>query len=138
MVSPYELIDEVREHGAAIGVFRHPDRRCIYVEAARCISMSKDDPALIIRQMERYRREGYPPDNGLAECNVIVRHHSDALVQKVMSDWWREIRKGSRRDQLSFNYVIWKNAFKYHELNDGKTAARNDERFSLHVPAVVV
>lgn len=140
LVSPHELIDEVRDHGATIGVFRHPDRRCIYKEAARCISASKDDPSLIISQMERYREEGYPADNGLAECNVIVRHHSDPLVQKVMSDWWREIRTGSRRDQLSFNYVIWKNSYGYHELNNGKTAARNDSRFrcSLHVPAMGV
>ena len=26
-----------------------------------------------------------------------------------MEDWWKELQKYTCRDQLSFNYVIWKN-----------------------------
>ena len=33
-----------------------------------------------------------------------------------MEDWWTEIKYGSRRDQLSFNYIAWKNNFKFNYL----------------------
>jgi len=33
-----------------------------------------------------------------------------------MEDWWTEIKYGSRRDQLSFDYVAWKNEFEYRFL----------------------
>jgi hypothetical protein len=33
-----------------------------------------------------------------------------------MEDWWTEIKYGSRRDQLSFNYVAWKNNLKFNYI----------------------
>jgi hypothetical protein len=38
-----------------------------------------------------------------------------------MEDWWIEIKYGSKRDQLSFNYIAWKNGFNFVYLQgDGK------------------
>ena len=47
---------------------------------------------------------------------------------KVMEDWWIEIKYGSRRDQLSFNYVAWKQNLKFNYI-DGDI--RNNEFFSI-------
>ena len=36
---------------------------------------------------------------------VILRRHNEKDCIRVMEDWWTEIKYGSKRDQLSFNYV---------------------------------
>jgi len=41
--------------------------------------------------------------------NIIFRKHSDTLIQKIMNDWWDMIVRFSKRDQLSFMYVLYKN-----------------------------
>lgn len=129
VADPYTLISEVDQSGCHIGVFRHPERKCIYDEQERCITGNKDNPTTILDQIDLYHGEGYPRNNGLAECNVIVRRHNHPEVLKVMCDWWREVENGSRRDQLSFPYVLWKNNVLYCELNKGIGNVRTDKRF---------
>ena len=86
----------------------------------------KDNPELIKNQMERYRMVGYPKDNGLMTGMVILRRHNEKDCIKVMEDWWTEIKYNSKRDQLSFNYVAWKNNLKFNYL-DGDI--RNNDYF---------
>jgi hypothetical protein len=97
---------------ADLALFKHPIRDCLYDEAHRCDVGKMDDSAVIARQMNRYRAEGYPRNNGLAECCVILRRHTPA-VARLNEMWWKEIAEGSRRDQLSFGYVCWKLGMKY-------------------------
>jgi len=97
---------------AGIAVFRHPDRSCIYEEARACIQRGFD--AKTIRaQMARYRVDGYPEGNGLAQSTVIARRHNLPTVSAAMEQWWREVDQGSVRDQLSFDYVMWKSRMRY-------------------------
>jgi hypothetical protein len=88
-------------------VFRHHARSCIYQEAEACKVRRLDSPGLIDGQMARYREEGFPARFGLQELAVILRRHSEA-VDDFDRRWWEEISRGSRRDQLSFQYVRWK------------------------------
>jgi hypothetical protein len=105
-----QWIDEfLAEHDWA--TFKHPLRQCIYEEAEACIQQAKDDPDVIRRQMASYRAENYPPNNGLVELTIILRRHTEA-VRQLNEAWFREIRKNSRRDQLSFNYVAHKTGLK--------------------------
>lgn len=90
-----------------IALFRHCKRKCLYAEAATCIKMGLDDPEIMRKQVERYRCDGYPVNQGLGECTILLRRHSDQ-IKKMNEMWWEEICKGSRRDQLSFNYVARK------------------------------
>ncbi|HPS57710.1 MAG TPA: DUF616 domain-containing protein [Spirochaetota bacterium] len=92
--------------------FKHPSRNCIYKEGVACILQAKDNYNIISIQLNRYRAEGYPENNGLIDGCILIRRHNDEHVIKVMNDWWGEIINFSRRDQLSFNYVSWKNKFK--------------------------
>lgn len=85
-------------------VFKHRTRDCTYDEGVACIASAKDDPALINAQMSKYRRQGFPPKMGLAECTVLVRRNSPRIA-KFNEAWFEEIRRHSRRDQLSFMYV---------------------------------
>ena len=90
-----------------IAMFKHYKRNCIYDEAKVCRKMKLDDPEIIDRQMEKYKKEGYPAKNGLNEGTIILRRHTKK-IEEFNNLWWSEISSGSRRDQLSLNYCLWK------------------------------
>lgn len=113
-----------------IALHKHPDRNCIYDEAEACIRHNKDNPTKISQQMETYRLSGYPKQNGLVSAGIIFRRHTVAISQ-LNEAWWREIMKHSRRDQLSFNYVVTATGQKYLAL-DGHVRNKNVAGFTLH------
>ena len=86
----------------------------------------KDDPEIIKNQMERYNVVGYPKNNGLITGMVILRRHNEQDCVDTMEDWWAEIKYNSKRDQLSFNYVAWKNNLKFNYMNGD---SRNNKYF---------
>ncbi len=98
---------------SGIALYRHPDRTCIYKEAEACIDLNKDDPQLIKEQMDTYRSGGYPINNGLVMSCVVIRDNKSPEIMKLSKDWWNELKNFSRRDQLAFNYITWKNNIKY-------------------------
>ena len=97
-------------------------RDCIYQEYNAIIQLGqqsgnyKDNPQVMHKQVSKYLEEGYPQNNGLATNPILLREHHNPNIIKTMEDWWIEIKYGSRRDQLSFNYVAWKNNFKFNYL----------------------
>ncbi len=99
-----------------LAILRHPERDCIYDEAHICSGSGLDHPQVIAQQMDKYRKEGYPDRNGLVEASVILRRHKERDVVAFNEDWIEEVKYHSRRDQLSFNYVAWKQGFRYAEF----------------------
>jgi hypothetical protein len=101
-------------------------RNCIYDEANFIKWLGdnhprkhyKDNIQTIFKQMEKYKFENYPYKNGLARTSVIMRNHNDPQVIQIMEDWWLELKYWSKRDQLSFPYVCWKNNFNYKFISE--------------------
>jgi hypothetical protein len=142
-----KVISDIRAlcNGDSYKVYDHMQvfdkRNCIYDEAQAILNFGKinsertpergiknwkDNPKLIVDQMNRYISEGYPKNNGLATNPIIVRNHNDSDAIAVMEDWWSEIKYNSKRDQLSFNYIVWKNQFNFVYLQGD---SRNNEYF---------
>ena len=98
--------------------FKDP-RDCIYDEYEAIIKLGekkgkyKHDPEVMKKQMDFVKQQGYPEHNGLISASTLVRKHNDPTVIQLMEDWWNLVNTQSRRDQLSFNYVAWKNSFTY-------------------------
>ena len=97
-------------------------RNCIYQEYAFLKQLAeqqgvyKDDPQIMTKHIDLLRSEGYPEQAGLIVGTVLVRRHHAPQVIQVMEDWWHMVKNHSRRDQLSFNYVAWKNEFTYQVI----------------------
>lgn len=87
----------------------HPSRKCIYAEARAVVSMRKDTNAIVNKQMDRYKKEGFPTNYGLLQSNIMLRKHNNADCIRLMEKWFSELKEESHRDQLSFNYASWKN-----------------------------
>ncbi|KKO54343.1 glycosyl transferase family 2 [Paenibacillus sp. DMB20] len=98
--------------------YKHSLRNCIYKEAEACITLKKDKKDVILKQISKYKKAGYPPGNGLIESGVILRRHNDAGVIQTMTAWWRQIISYSKRDQISFNYIAWKTKTPFTLIDD--------------------
>ncbi len=60
----------------------------------------------------------------------LVWRHNEPDVAGVMENWWSEIEQGSRRDQLSFNYVAWKNGLQFKIIEEDS----RDNQFFGYTP----
>ncbi|MBD3268495.1 DUF616 domain-containing protein [bacterium] len=90
-----------------IAAFAHPHRSSVFNEARMCIRMGKGNPKLIQKQMEYYRRTKFPDDRGLSACFVLFRRVTQQM-ERFEQRWWRQIQNFSVRDQLSFEFVLWR------------------------------
>ncbi len=125
-----ELLDRFVDSGADFGVIPHPYRSSIYEEAELLIRYRRDDPDLIRRQIDRYRAEGLPESSGLTETNFLVMNLRSQKVLDALDLWCDEITKGSCRDQLSFDYAVWKSGARKVDLISNGLSVRANSRFS--------
>ena len=110
--SPKTLCRRYLPEDLEICTFRHSERTCIYQEAEYCARNKRGDVAKIRKQIAAFKKEGYPYHNGLAETMVVIRKLTDDT--KAFNElWWACIENGSERDQLSFDYAIWKLGLDY-------------------------
>lgn len=90
-----------------ITIMDHPHRGCVYEEAQACIDREKDDPDIIKKQIEKYRKENYPENNGMIASGIFIRNNKQR-VKELLYDWSEQVTNYSKRDQISFNYVAEK------------------------------
>lgn len=132
-VSSY-VNDKCKKENGHIFIPQHPNRSCIYDEASVCIKCKKDTSDNINPQIERYRKEGFPKKYGLVQSNIAIRYHNEADCVKLMDMWAEELKKGSHRDQLSFDYARWKNQDAKFMFLDKTTCKRTPFMWGSHKP----
>ena len=98
----------------------HPERDCIYEEAKAVLKHRRDNAKTVKSQIKKIKEDGFPKHFGLSENNVLIRYHKDPITIKFMDKWWNMLKKGSKRDQLSFMYISWKYKFKNYALIERK------------------
>ena len=90
---------------ADIAVFRHPGRSCLYAEARQCLLENIGRAEEIERQIAYYESCGFPPDQGLYACGVILRRHTPEII-RLNERWWAQVRDFSARDQIGLPFVL--------------------------------
>lgn len=117
-----EFIHENLKNDFAIP--KHPDRICIYDEAETILRLGKDTFENVNPQIQKYKEMSYPSKNGLVQSQIIIRNHNNKNCISIAEDWWNELKKGSKRDQLSFNYSIWKKEVEIDIINPSMTCSK--------------
>ena len=113
IISPwvYSRFMELYESDSNIASIKHPERDCVYDEAFKVSSYTVfgalEHEKIAMTWCRKLRSEHYPRHNGLYETNILFRKNNP-IVQAVDSMWWICIDNYSKRDQLSFNYALWK------------------------------
>lgn len=129
LVSPESLVRKYLKY-SDIAVLNHPDRNCIYKEAGVCIKMGLDDEKTILKQMDEYKRNNYPDNNGLAETKIVVRKNC-SIVNEFNKRWDEKIRTRSLRDQLSFDYCLWEMVIDANRMPNWKISDEIKYHFHL-------
>ena len=57
------------------------------------------------------QKDGFPRGEGLSENNFLVRRHNEKTAE-LNELWWELVQETTRRDQVSFQYCIWKTGAK--------------------------
>lgn len=109
----------------------HPLRKCVFAEAKAVLNLKKDIKKTVDFQMERYRKEGLPLNNGLHETGILLRR-SCQENQLFGNLWAKEIMEGSHRDQLSFDYCKWKLSQRVGLLKVGNLLKDENFRWRRH------
>ena len=99
-VLPAEVVCFLDGHDMA--AFKHPWHKDIRDEAMAIIRTGRANPDVVYRQLAAYLREGCV--GPMFATGVLVRRHTEAFNEA----WWVEMLRYTLRDQLSFNYLLWK------------------------------
>lgn len=130
---PSEVI-KLLPNGCDLACFAHPHRTNVYQEAEACIKYRKDRKDVINAQMERYKAEGFPESVRLSTCIFLVRRNTPAL-REFEDMWWDEVKKGSCRDQLSFDYCRWKMDFQIAYIEGNPYHRKDIFKVGKHIPS---
>lgn len=93
---------------ADIAVLPHRHRSCVYEESEAVLALRLDSPDRVNRQMAACREAGFPARHGLHATMFLVRRHNTPACREFDDDWWEQIQRFSKRDQLSFDFVAWR------------------------------
>lgn len=122
------LVTEWKMHD--ISLFKHPERTCAYEEANVCSKYKLDKAPVITKQVEKYKAEQFPEKYGLWCGGIIFRNNR---VNHFNELWWEEISTGSKRDQISLPYAIWKSGVK---VNNMKSNGWYEQHPHLRLPTI--
>ena len=121
LAEPGAIIDALRAQPEAnFFAFAHFRRRCVYQEGQAVWENGLDDYKTVRERMRRYRAEGMPENTGLIEGHFIVRRHNAPDVAHFGERWFEHVLRFSRRDQISFPYLVWKTGFNYALITELK------------------
>ena len=106
----------------------HPENReNMYQELAACISRKKDNPNILMEQVMRYHKEGFPVESPILAGGLSVRRHNDPQVVAFDELWWNEIENGSCRDQISLMYALWRQGFEYEIFSNLQNIRKHND-----------
>lgn len=104
----YQRIIELFKNNISVSSMWHAYRDCAYDESIEVALLGLEHENTVIKWMHFLAKEHYPEHQGLFETNVVYRKHTNPQVYQLDILWWNCIERYSRRDQLSFNYSLWK------------------------------
>jgi FkbM family methyltransferase len=117
LYNPLDLYNYYLDDGYDISLHRHCDRNCLYDEASTCSDRGLDSSNIISKQIDRYKNDNYPTNNGLYETGILMRKNNK-VIRDFNEMWWDELDNFSVRDQISFPYILSKNDVKINAIEE--------------------
>ncbi len=93
-----------------LACFSHPVRGGVADEAAVIIQNRLESSANVQGILDMMEQSGFPDTSGLTETNILVRRHKEIVA---FSNEWTQCIKKCRRDQMSFDYLLWKHKLRH-------------------------
>lgn len=125
----YDIVNRKIASGTVFSSLRHPLRDCSYDEAVKCLRTGRITLWGYVKSVLFLRCRRFPRHAGLLETNVIFRAHHDSAVQNFDALWWKRVRSGPRRDQLSVMWCLREAGVPVDYLLPEEYCARNHPAF---------
>ncbi len=109
----------VLDNNITFAVTRHATTESVKKEFEACVLTKGVAASEAEEQYERYLKEGFKDNMGLAECGILVRRCGDKELNKLMNEWFEEFRIGIPRDQVSLFPCIQRQKFKQFRILEG-------------------
>ena len=93
-----------------LACFCHPVRTTVAEEAMVIIGGKLETKTNVHTILDMLRRSRFPDNVGLTETNILIRRHKEIVA---FSNEWTQCVKKCRRDQVSFDYLLWKHGTPY-------------------------
>ena len=118
-INDFELLNEYIKllKDFDIVCFKHPHRHTVLHESATVINLRLETRQNVEMILDELKEEEFEDNIGLSETNVLLRNHHN-LVD--FSKDWSQFIGLCRRDQISFNFLLFKHKVKYshNDYND--------------------
>lgn len=104
------FIDVALPDNYDMATFQHPGWNCVYQEADAIIRVNRAPEDMVKRQIAQYAREGLPHNVGMICAYILVWRMHNVKLQEHCEHWFSELSDPNKikRDQISFNYLLWK------------------------------
>ncbi len=131
-ISDFSTIVNASNIDTGLALHNHSKRNSVYTEAKVCNLYKKGNLSEIEKQINKYKKEGFPENYGLFECGIIVCNQKNENSTKLLNDWWIEFEKQkSFRDQISLPYILWKNGFHSKDVGNLGNDIFNNPKFEI-------
>ena len=120
-VNPEKFVNILIKEESSIGAFRHPQRKSISEEFQACLDQKKilgNDIKVTQDFFKEMKKNGYKEKNDLTANYILARRKDDQELIKAMNEWWEIVLNKVGRDQLSMQYILWRNTLKIIEMDD--------------------
>ena len=123
-----KLFNIINKKNTNIVLPEHFNTSCIYQELNWALNSGIDNYDIISEQYELIKNSNMPKNYGFTENNLIYRKHNEKNVIDLMDEWWYMVSNYSKRDQLSFVYLLWKRQIDIEDITFKNTRI-DDESF---------
>ncbi len=109
---PTLLLEQFKKSSASIAAFKHPFRQNILQELdelKRVNKLSIDEIDKTNLLLNRMKDNGFDFQSTLTAGYIILRKHNDNKLKLSMESWLNIILNECKRDQMSLQYVLWRN-----------------------------
>lgn len=123
-----KLFNIINQKNTNIVLPEHFNTSCIYQELNWALDSGIDNYNIVFKQYELIKNSNMPKNYGFTENNLIYRKHSEREIIDLMDEWWYMVSNYSKRDQLSFVYLLWKRQIDIEDITFKNTRI-DDENF---------
>lgn len=111
-----KLFETIKEKDKDLLLPIHFNNVCIYHEYEWALQSLIDKKANVEKGFNIIKEAGMPRNYGFTENNIIYRKHNNKNIIEIMEEWWNFIKTYTKRDQLSFSYLLWKHNIEIEDI----------------------
>lgn len=111
-----KLFETIKEKDNDLLLPIHFNNVCIYHEYEWALQSSIDKRENVEKGLKTIKEAGMPHNYGFTENNILYRKHHNSNIIELTEEWWNFIITYTKRDQLSFSYLLWKHKIEVEDI----------------------